>query len=191
MERIGCEQGRIEDCVAFGARSLADRRDANRLACQRGGHLCANQREDPALLERGCRRGSGPACEAWMGRSDAPPAARELACDAGLFRACSTPVAGCGGTLADCVRRSREALAAGDTETARRLAGIGCDGERTAGCVAWAEAHATEDPDASRVALHRACLAEDRVACDALLARDDLPLDERRTAEALARGLAF
>jgi len=186
MVAAGCEQGRVEDCVA-----LAEDGDhaALRQACEASGRLCSVA-GDGALLERGCRAGSLAACRAWAD-ADGGDSARELGCAAGWLEACEEAVAGCEGTLADCVARSRAALAEGDVETAQRLARVGCDGERTAGCVAWAEAYGERDPDAAKIALRRACFAEDAGACSALLERDDLTPMERRRAGALARGLRF
>jgi hypothetical protein len=186
MVEAGCEQGRVDDCVALAE---GGDHEALRQACETSGQLCSVAGE-PALLERGCRAGSRPSCRAWAehGGGDA---ARALGCAAGWLEACEEAVPGCDGTLADCVERSRAALAEGDVETAQRLARLGCDGERTAGCLAWAEAYGAQDPDAAKVALRRACFAEDRGACEALVARDDLSPMERRRAQALARGLRF
>lgn len=186
MVAAGCEQGRVEDCVALAEEG---EREALRRACEASGRLCSVA-GDAALLERGCRAGSLPACRAWAD-ADGGESARELGCAAGWLEACEETVPGCEGTLADCVARSRAALAAGDVETAQRLARVGCDGERTAGCVAWAQAYGERDPDAAKIALRRACFAEDAGACTALLERDDLTPMERRRADALARGLRF
>lgn len=192
MVAVGCEQGRIEDCVALAERPDGDREAALAQACTAGGRLCsvAHGGSDPALLERGCRAGSLPACRAWADHGG-DDTARELGCAAGWLEACSERVDGCEGTLADCLERSRAALAEGDVDTAQRLARVGCDGERTAGCVAWAEAYGERDPDAAKIALRRACFAEDIAACRALLARDDLMPMERARAGALARGHGF
>jgi len=190
LERFGCEQGRVEDCLAVAERTPEDRRQAMAMACQRGGRLCA-QAGDPELLEDGCRGGSVAACRAWAEHAEDPTAARRIGCAAGWLEVCEERVAACDGTLADCARRARVAFAAGELEEAERLARVGCDGERTATCVVWAEVYGQREPDAARIALRRACWAEDAAACDALLGRDDLSPNERRTAEALARGLAF
>lgn len=187
MVAAGCEQGRVEDCVALAE---GGDRAALRQACEAAGRLCAEATEDPALLGRGCRAGSRPACRAWAERGGGAEA-RRLGCAAGWLEACEAEVVGCGGTLADCVEGSRAALAEGDVATAQRLARLGCDGERTAGCVAWAEAYGERDPDAARIALRRGCFAEDRAACEALLARDDLSPMDRERAGALARALRF
>lgn len=142
------------------------------------------------MLERGCRAGSLPACRGWAAHEGGEEA-RRLGCDAGWLEACAETVPGCGGTLASCVERSRAALAQGDVETAQRLARLGCDGDRTAGCVAWAAAYGEQDPDAAKIALRRACFAEDVAACAALLERDDLTPMERSRADALARASRF
>jgi len=192
MVAVGCEQGRVEDCVTLAERPEGDRGAALTQACEAGGRLCAiaGGGTDPALLERGCRAGSLPACRGWASHGGGDEA-RQLGCDAGWLDACSEAVPGCDGTIAACVERSRVALAEGDVETAQRLARIGCDGDRTAGCVAWAEAYAAVDPDAARIALRRACFAEDVAACVALLQRDDLTPMERSRADALARASRF
>lgn len=189
MVAVGCEQGRVEDCVALAERPEGDRQEAFAQACRASGRLCSVA-GDAALLERGCRAGSLPACRAWAER-DGGEAARSLGCAAGWLEACAEEVTGCGGTLADCVARARAALADGDVDAAQRLARVGCDGERTAGCVVWAEAYGDQDPDAAKIALRRACFAEDRAACQALLQRDDLSPMERSRADALARALVF
>lgn len=192
MVAAGCDQGRVDDCLELAERPGADRAAVLAQACRSTGSLCsvAGAGADPELLAHGCRAGSLPACRAWAehGGGDA---ARERGCAAGWLEACQEQIASCGGTLADCVTKAREAIASGDLDAAQRLARVGCDGERTAGCVVWAEAYAEREPDAAKIALRRACFAEDITACQRLLERDDLTPMEQSRAGALARGHGF
>ena len=193
MEQAGCAEGRVADCLALAERTPTRREEALRTLCREGGHLCAlaGASPSPELLATGCRAGSLPSCRAWAKAADGEDAAeaRRLGCDAGWLEGCTEAVEGCRGTVADCVNVARDKLAEGDIEAAGSLARLACDGQRTAGCVIWAEAYMERDPDAARIALQRACFAENLGACQALLLQSDLSPMERRRAEALAEAL--